>query len=708
MKRFVTAAVLLLAFGIGAYWAVFYGGFYLRLGERRLTEVPFRAEGKAILVRSGQEYTPLTLRGVDASASLPGHYATAYDAAEADYLRWFEAIGDMGANAVRATSIMNDDFYNALYTYNTSHDQPLYLLQGTSVSDAVGNGSKDAYTSGFLDSLMKDGKSLVDIIHGRKNLPAAGIRSGGIYRRDVSPWVVGFLIGTEWYPDTISYTDHNAIRSSAYQGRYFQTTAEATAFEAAMARVMDEITAYETDKYSVQRPIGFLCDPSCDFLEYEEVYARQLEKHAQTDPEHITPLSAMEAGRFAAYRLYDFCDAFPNYLSSHQKREIAPLLAGLSADQPYGGYLELMGRYHTMPVLAAGYGFSTSRGAVLQDQPPLREREQGQRLVEISQALEANGWTGGFISIWKDEWDRRSWNTAFAAVSDAHYLWHDLQTVDQSYGLMAFEPGKEAACILDGDASEWTAADLVLEQDGMRLSARYDAAGLYLLLEGINKEETVYLPLDISAEVGSRSCITPALTFQRAADFVLCLDGADNSRLLVQERWNPLRERFLYETEGSDPFLHFPEQDSAKFVPLGMAVKNPLLVDTLTPETRALQRLGVWETGKLVHGNGDSQSPDYDSLADFCFGEGCVEIRLPWLLLNVGDPASMLAYRDYYQHYGVEFKQIRELWIGAARAGETGEILMKDLRVRGWKRLAFRERLKGSYYIVQAYWKGGG
>ena len=707
MKRFVAAAVLLLAVGIGAYWAIFYGGFYLRFGERPSVDIPFRAEGTGLQHWDGQGYVPFILRGVDVSASLPGHYATAYDTGEEDYLRWFEAIGDMGANAVRATSIMNDNFYNALYTYNTSHSRPLYLLQGTSVSDAVGDGSKDAYTSSFLDSLLEDGKSLVDIIHGRKDLPAVGIRSGGIYRQDISPWVIGFLIGTEWYADTISYTDHSTIRSGAYQGAYFQTTADATPFEAAMARVMDEITAYETDKYSAQRPVGFLCDPSCDFLEYEEVYARQMEKHAQANPEHVTPLPAMEAGRFAAYRLYDFCDTFTDYLSSRQKQSLAPLLAGVSTNQPYGGYLGLMGRYHTMPVLAAGYGFSTSRGAIVQNHAPLSEEEQGRRLVEVSQALEANGWAGGFISTWQDEWDRRSWNTAFAAVPTEHYLWHDLQTVDQSYGLMAFEPGKDAACILDGNASEWTAADLLLEGGGMRLSARYDAEGLYLLLEGVSQEETVYLPLDVSAEVGSFSCASPSLTFQRETDFILCLDGTANSRLLVQDHWNPLRERFLYETEGDNPFLDFPGRDSAKFVPLGMAVQNPLLVDTLTPETRALQRLWVWETGKLVHGNGDSQSPDYYSLADFCYGEGCVEIRLPWLLLNIGAPASMMVHRDYYQHYGVEFKQIRELWIGVARDGERDGILMEALRVKGWKSLAFRERLKESYYIVQAYWKGG-
>ena len=89
----------------------------------------------------------------------------------------------------------------------------------------------------------------------------------------------------------------------------------------------------------MQRPIGFLCAPSHDFLEYEEIYARQLAKHARTDPEHVVPLPSMEAGRFAAYQLYDFCDSFS---------------VRLSAGEPYGGYLELLGRYHTMPVIAAG------------------------------------------------------------------------------------------------------------------------------------------------------------------------------------------------------------------------------------------------------------------------------------------------------------------------------------------------------------------
>ena len=137
-----------------------------------------------------------------------------------------------------------------------------------------------------------------------------------------------------------------------------------------------------------------------------------------------------------------------------------------------------------------------------------------------------------------------------------------------------------------------------------------------------------------------------------------------------------------------------------------MAVRNPLLVDELTPETRVLQRLGVWETGRLVRGNGDSASDQYNSLADFCFGANCVEIRLPWLLLNVGDPAAMGVHRDYYQYYGVELKQIKTLWVGAAREGDGETIPMASLRVKGWKDLDYRERLKESYYVIQSSWKG--
>ena len=70
-----------------------------------------------------------------------------------------------------------------------------------------------------------------------------------------------------------AYTDHNIIRSQSYQGTYFTTRDDATAFEAMLAQVMDEVTLYESKKYKTQRPIGFINDPANDFLADEPVYA---------------------------------------------------------------------------------------------------------------------------------------------------------------------------------------------------------------------------------------------------------------------------------------------------------------------------------------------------------------------------------------------------------------------------------------------------
>ena len=130
MKRFLIAAVLLIALAVGGYYAWFTLGWHLPSPDRDDPAVPFAAQGTTYLVQDPETgaYSELVLRGVDLLSSMPGAYATAYAPTADDYLRWLEQIGAMGANAVRVVTIMDDDFYNALYTYNTTHAEPLYLV----------------------------------------------------------------------------------------------------------------------------------------------------------------------------------------------------------------------------------------------------------------------------------------------------------------------------------------------------------------------------------------------------------------------------------------------------------------------------------------------------------------------------------------------------------------------------------------------------
>lgn len=712
MKRFVIAMLVLGALALGAYYLYYFVGFYLPGRSQGEPDLPFRAEGKELLRRNREGgYESFEIRGVEVSASLPGHYASDFAPDEEDYLRWFEQIGDLGANTVKAPSVMNDDFYNALYEYNRESGAPLYLLQVIPVTEAVKDGPENAFDESFQQVLIRDGKKAVDVIHGRKSILAGSSGTGGRYRRDVSRWVIGLVIGDGWSPDTVAYTDHSILHGGEYRGTYFSTTGEAGAFEAMLAQVMDEIAAYETEKYGAQRPLGFANGPDTDFLEYREEYAVQLQKYSYLDAEHILGTESWRAGTFAAYRLYDYCEDFADYLSQEQQRELGSLLAGLNRESSYGGYLELLSGYHTMPVLAVEYGFSTARGAIREGQEPLTEREQGERLMKVYRDAADLGWSGVCISSWQDRWDQKSWNTAFAVESSHRMYWHDLITDGENYGLLAFEPEEESVCTLDGQAGEWSEEDQVLQAEGMTLSLRYDSEALYLLIEGdqVGEDTPLLVPFDTLEGQGSLTAQDPVLTSDREMDFILSIDGRDNTRLLVQERYEAVRENFSFEMSGVNPFVYYPEKDSDAFLPIETVQENMTVSEDyleLTPRERREQTaLGAYESGLLRHGNGDPQSEEYDSLADFMFGEGLVELRIPWLLLNVGDPAYMQIHEDYYENYGVEFTPAKTFWLGLTAGTEA---VMEPVRLKGTgTKPSYREREKESCQVIRQEWRGG-
>ena len=53
--------------------------------------------------------------------------------------------------------------------------------------------------------------------------------------------------------------------------------------------------------------------------------------------------------------------------------------------------------------------------------------------------------------------------------------------------------------------------------------------------------------------------------FERPADFVLVLNGKDNTRLLVQDRYNPIHANYEEDITGKDPYIDPPARDSAVF-----------------------------------------------------------------------------------------------------------------------------------------------
>ena len=159
-----------------------------------------------------------------------------------------------------------------------------------------------------------------------------------------------------------------------------------------------------------------------------------------------------------------------------------------------------------------------------------------------------------------------------------------------------------------------------------------------------------------------------------------------------------LRANYSNEVYGFNTYYdgNIPAADS----PLFREIYLVLQLDSASGTTNSL-----FHTGLLTYGNANPAADDFNSLADFMAGDGYVEIKLPWQLLNFSDPSRMKIHDDYYEHYGVESISINRIYLGLGE-GNGSRIEMHEKKMKSWNtEVTYHERLKESYYILQAFWK---
>lgn len=181
---------------IGYAW---FEGLPFHEPEEKMAPDSFMVKGKQICVRKGDSWEKFEIRGVDMGSGIPGHWSTDFAIGKETYLRWFQAIKEMGANTVRIYTIHPESFYEALYAYNSGNDDPLYLLQGVWVDEYAQNSHVDAFDRAFAGAFLRDCQQAVDVIHGRKTIGTDAPKNveKGTFRKDISPWVIGYIIGVE-------------------------------------------------------------------------------------------------------------------------------------------------------------------------------------------------------------------------------------------------------------------------------------------------------------------------------------------------------------------------------------------------------------------------------------------------------------------------------------------------------------------------------
>ena len=721
MKKFIIVAVtLVLLFVLGdlVYWRM---GWYIDFSPNAEITAESRVfEGKIQIKNTDGEYEDFEIRGVNIGSSMPGTWSIDFATDYETYMRWFSQIQDLGANTVRVYTIMSDVFYQALYEYNQTSETPLYLIQGVSIHDNVMSSHNDIFSEKFYGDFYDHCKLAVDVIHGvkkisEKQIPGIGY---GTYNLDLSEWVIAYIFGTDWDSETVAYANDvyaDDERYSSYQGQYLITSENATPFEAMLASIGDSVLSYESKRYNEQRAFAFANSPETDPFDHIESVKIYFSKCASVDVENILSTDAVLSGQFASYPVYPY---YPDYLNYYEAGEWPSLAIGekeiYTVDNEnintYLAYLQMLTNHHSMPVVISAFGVPSSYGVSQadvntgRDQGNHSEEEQGNAIVYCYRDIMKAGCVGSIVSAWQDEWYKSSRSTERTSDPARTAYWSDYSAPEQSMGLLSMDPGiDDYACNVDGDASEWSEKDIVAKyRDGSLLSAKYDERFLYFCIQKNDlslEDGTYYLPLDITPKSGSNYCENFDIKFDRAADFLLVIDGKENTRLMVQERYEVLRAISSQEAYGFDTYAsgNIPEKDSPEFRDIETLVQISLRVG------------GVdyihFAAGSFTYGSTDPDDDDFNSQADFCSGDATLEIRIPWYLLNFYDPSLMRVHDDYYENYGVDHISINKIYLGFGDGNNGTRIALSPLKMSSWgDEVTYHERLKDSYYILQSVW----
>jgi len=675
-----------------------------------------RVQGQSFEVLKDGKWEPIVFKGVNIGMGKPGAFPGEAAITEEEYYQWFQQIAEMNANTIRIYTLHPPGFYRALGKYNEKHpDKPLYILHGVWINEEGLADSLDAYNEETLKDFQLEMKRMVDVIHGNMYVEPKVGHASGLYDVDVSKYVIGWVLGIEWYPHMVVGTNEKHATIGQYNGTYFETK-NATPFEHWLAEQMDLITVYEKDKYNWLRPMSFTNWVTTDLLKHPSEPSED-EDLVGVNPNVIYTKGEMQSpGQFASYHVYPYYPDFFNF-----DKDYLNYVDFRGHKNSYAGYLKELHEAHRMPVLIAEFGIPASRGKTHENvygwnQGQMSEQAQGETLQHLFEDIMHEGLLGGLVFTWQDEWFKRTWNTMDYDDPNRRPFWSNAQTNEQQFGLLSFDRLKVK---VDGNTEEWKGTQLydTTPSDSTDFAVDYDEKYLYLKIKNdILQKTSPRILLDVVPEQGNTSATSiKDMTFSNGIDFIVELNKDGNSRVVIDEYYDFYDYFYGYRLKMISPRMPVITKNSGKFSPIYYVLNKQLYL----PEQNITTDFSAYETGKLLQGNANPEAKDYNSLVDYTWTENnVVELRIPWLLIQSKDPSQREFMGDLYKDGEKASVKVDNIYIGALFVDKEGKVIQSLPEAKNhvlppltayswekWETPKYQERLKQSYFILQKMFK---
>ncbi|MBB5179237.1 hypothetical protein HNQ44_000659 [Planomicrobium koreense] len=671
---------------------------------------PSRINGQEFEVFQDGEWRPMTIKGVNMGMAKPGTFPGEAAISQSEYERWFKQIADMNANVLRIYTLHPPGFYEALKRHNETAEEPLYLLQGVWIDEEPLAEKLDAFDPEITERFQGEIRMLADVIHGKAEVGPEPGHASGNYTADISPYVIGWVIGIEWDPVMVEEMDRLYPDLGDFSGTHIYTE-NANPMEHWLAQQLDGLAKYEMETYQSMRPLSFTNWVTTDNLEHPADVG-DIEDIATVDPNHIKAKENLsETGMFASYHVYPY---YPDFLNLEEK--YTEFIDHRGERNNYAGYLKDLKDSHELPILIAEFGVPASRGKTHDNpfgwnQGFISEKQHGDIAQHLYEDIIETNMLGGIVFTWQDEWFKRTWNTMDYDNADRRPFWSNAQTNEQQFGLLAFDRHKVK---VDGE-DDWDSGTALYKDDKGKiksLAADHDERYLYIKTT-FNEDAKEWLGKDtfnlyFSIREDGGISFNPAPGETAKADFQLAIKSKESARLLVAGDY----DTFYYDYAVKQKFIPQSKKDiTEEFHPIRLALNKEIT----RPDTGEVIPFSSYETGVLQYGIANPDMAQYDSLNDWFYSEdtGVLEIRIPWMLLNAKDPSNKEFIGDL-QKDGIEASmKIDGIGISAVLADSENTIIdstgLGKQSFYTWENWALpesEERLKQSYFILQDYFGG--